>query len=159
MQKIALLAATLMISACAAPTGSRQAPPLVLPDLAGRSVDLAASRGKPALVVFWATWCDSCREEMPALEAVFRRSGGRFSVIAPSLDEDPAKVPAFAREHRLTFPVLLANRPASNAWGVRMLPTSFLVGPDGAIVRRWVGPLDVRAVENDIVALLDRRPS
>ncbi|UPT76035.1 MAG: TlpA family protein disulfide reductase [Elusimicrobiota bacterium] len=54
---------------------------------------MAASRGKPVLVVFWATWCDSCREEMPALEKLSGRANGRFVVLAPSLDEDPAKVP------------------------------------------------------------------
>ncbi len=159
MRRLLPLAVIALILAGCSPAGDRRAPPLVLTGLDGRPVDLAAARGKPALVVFWATWCDSCREEMPALEAIFRRSGGRLAVIAPSLDEDPKKVPLFVRAHGLTFPVPLAGRAESNAWGVRMLPTTFLVGSDGMIVRRWIGPLDVRAVENDIVALLDRRPS
>ena len=147
-------------AACGAPAGSRLAPELILPDLAGKSIALTAYRGKPVLVNFWATWCDSCREEMPALETLSRRSGGRFSVIGVSLDDDAATaVPPFARKYKLTFPLFAADRKSIDAWAVRGLPTSFLIDADGRIARRWVGALDERAVENDILAMLNRRPS
>ncbi len=154
---IAVLA--LGLAACGGPAGSRQAPDLVLPDLAGKTVSLSDYRGKPVLINFWATWCDTCREEMPALEGLFRRSGGRFSVIGVSLDENAlSAVPPFAKKHALTFPLLIADRKVSAGYAVRGLPTAYLIDAEGRIARRWVGALDVRAVENDILALLDRRP-
>lgn len=154
-----LLPILLLLAACGSPTGSREAPELVLPDLGGKTVSLAAYRGKPVLVNFWATWCDSCRQEMPALEALSRRSGGRFTVIGVSLDEDAAAVPPFARKYQLSFPLMIADRKVAAAYAVRGLPTAYLIDADGRIARRWVGALDVPAVENDILALLNRRPS
>jgi peroxiredoxin len=158
MNKLLLALLVLVPAACGAPAGSRQAPDLVLPDLAGKTVSLAAYRGKPVLVNFWATWCPSCREEMPALEGLFRRSGGKFSVIGVSMDENLAAVPPFVKEHAVTFPILLADQKVSADYAVRGLPTAYLIDADGRISRRWVGALDVPAVENDILALLNRRP-
>lgn len=143
------------LAACGTPAGSRQAPEFVLLDLTGRTVSLSSFRGKPVLVNFWATWCGTCRVEMPDLEALFRRSGGRFSVIGLSMDENAeTAVPPFVKEHQLTFPMLIADRKASAAYAVRGLPAAFLIDGEGRIARRWVGPLDVRAVENDILTLL-----
>ena len=160
MNRQLIVAALLLLAACGSPAGSRQAPEFTLPDLAGRTVSLASYRGKPVLVNFWATWCDSCREEMPALEDLYRRSGDKFSVIGVSLDDDAAKaVPPFAKGHGLTFPLLIADQKIIAGYAVRGLPTAYLIDAEGRIARRWVGALDVRAVENDILALLKRRPS
>ncbi len=159
MKHLTLTVLALALAACGAPAGSRQAPELSLPDLSGKTVSLSALRGKPVLVNFWATWCDSCREEMPALEELSRRSGGRFSVIGVSLDEEAAAVPAFAKQHKLTFPLMIADRAAVAGYAVRGLPATFLIDAEGRIVRRWVGPLDFKAVENDILTLINRRPS
>lgn len=157
-----LLAAALfaVLTACA-DTGSRQAPELSLPDLGGRLVTLSESRGRVVLLNFWATWCDSCREEVPALAALNRRLAGKpFTLLSVSLDEDAAKaVPPFAQKHGVNYPVLAADGKTLGRWGVRGLPATFLIGPDGAVVKRWLGPIDASAVENDILALLDRRPS
>lgn len=154
---IAVLA--LALAACGAPAGSRQAPELALPDLQGKTVSLSALRGKPVLVNFWATWCDACREEMPALEEMHRGSGGKFAVLGVSLDEEAAAVPAFAKKHKLTFPLMIADRAAVAGYAVRGLPATFLIDAEGRIARRWVGPLDFKAVENDILTLINRRPS
>lgn len=151
----------LTLASCGAPAGSRRAPALSLKDLSGKTVDLADYRGKPVLLNFWATWCDSCREEMPALEDLNRRRAAEgVVVLGVSLDEDAASVvPPFVREHGLTFPILIADRGVVSGYAVRGLPTAYLIDADGLISRRWVGPLDVPAVENDILALLNRRPS
>jgi peroxiredoxin len=154
-----IVAVAVLLAACGSPVGSRQAPAIVLPDPSGKIVSLESFRGKPVLVNFWATWCPSCREEMPALEDLFRRSGEKFSIIGVSLDDDPKTVPPFARKYGLTFPLPIADRKVALAYAVRDLPATYLIDADGRIVRRWVGALDVRAVENDILALLKRSPS
>ena len=147
------------MAACGAPSGSRQAPELILPDLAGKTVNLATLRGKPVLINFWATWCDTCRAEMPDIQDLFRRNGGRFSVIGVSMDDNAyTSVPPFLKEHKITFPILIADRKVSAGYAVRGLPTAYLIDAEVRIARRWVGALDVRAAENDILALLDRRP-
>ena len=160
MTKLTFAVLVLGLAACGTPAGSRQAPEFVLPDLAGKTVSLSTFRGKPVLVNFWATWCESCREKMPALEDLYRRRAAEGVVIlGVSIDEEASAVPPFVKEHKLTYPILIADRKAVSDYSVRGLPTSFLIDAEGRITRRWVGALDVRAVENDILALLNRKPS
>lgn len=159
MTRLILAVVVLGLAACGAPSGSRQAPELILPDLAGKTVDLTSFRGKPVLVSFWATWCDTCKAEMPDVERLYRRSGGKYSVIGVSMDENASViVPPFLKEYRVTFPILVANSKVANSYAVRGLPTAYLIDAEGRIARRWVGALDAVAAENDILALLNRRP-
>ena len=156
MNKLILAVLVVGLAACGEPAGSRKAPDLVLPDLAGKTVALASFRGKPVLLNFWATWCDTCREEMPDLEALHGRLSPKGVVIlGVSMDENAyTAVPPFLKEHKITFPIVIADRKASASYAVRGLPAAFLIDPEGRIARRWVGKLDVRAAENDILALL-----
>lgn len=161
VNKFLLALAVFSLSACGAPAGSRQAPELVLPDLAGKTVSLASYKGKPVLINFWATWCDTCKAEMPEIEALHQRISAKGAVLlGVSMDDDAYKVvPPFLKEHKITFPILIADRKVSASYAVRGLPTAYLIDAEGRISRRWVGALDVRAAENDILALLNRRPS
>lgn len=157
--KNALFLSLLALAACS-DTGSRAAPELSLPSLSGGTVTLAQQRGKVVLLNFWATWCGSCKEELPALNSIDAKLKGRpFILLSVSLDEDAARVvPPFAARHGVKYPVLAADMAVLSRWGVRGLPATFLIGPDGGIVKRWLGPIDAATVENDILALLDRRP-
>lgn len=155
-----LLAAAASLAACGGGGADRAAPDFTLPSVSGKPVSLSGQKGHVVLLNFWATWCDSCKEELPSLRALEKRDGGRFVLLAVSVDDAPAKtVPPFAAAHGLDFPILYADRAVVDAYAVRALPTSYLIAPDGTIVRRYVGPIDPDAVENDIVSLLKRRPS
>ncbi|HXT01204.1 MAG TPA: TlpA disulfide reductase family protein [Elusimicrobiota bacterium] len=156
---LAVLAAS-ALSGCGA-VESNSAPDFSLASRDGGTVTLSGQKGRVVLVNFWATWCASCREELPLLQALQRSRGGdRFELLAVSVDDDPAKaVPPFAARRKLDFPILYGDRKTMDEYAVRELPTSYLIGPDGSIVRRYVGPLDARLVENDILSLLNRRPS
>ncbi len=157
---LASLAAALL-GGCGAGDASGAAPDFSLSAPDGRSTRLSSKKGRVVVLNFWATWCDSCKEELPVLQELQKRSAdGRFDLLAVSVDDDPAKVvPPFASAHGLNFPLLYADRKTMDAYAVRMLPTTFLIAPDGTIARRYVGPLDARAIENDILQLLNRRPS
>ena len=75
------------------------------------------------------------------------------------MDENAAvAVPPFLKEYKVTFPILITDQKVSNSYAVRGLPTAYLIDAEGRIVRRWVGALDAVAAENDILALLNRRP-
>jgi len=157
---LALLAA-FALAGCGAGAASNAAPDFSLASRDGKTVTLSGQKGRVVLVNFWATWCDSCKEELPLLQQLQRAQGGdRFELLAVSVDDDPAKaVPPFAAKRGLDFPILYGDRKTMDEYAVRELPTSYLIGPDGSIVRRYVGPLDARLVENDILSLLNRRPS
>jgi thiol-disulfide isomerase/thioredoxin len=141
--RIALLAALAALAACAAQrplprAASRIGQPIELSarDLQGREVDVAADAGVVRLVDFWATWCEPCREQLPALERMRRELGPRgLSVYAVSFDEDPAQIPRFLEAMPVGFRVLWDRGGA--AWATRYdlsrLPTTLLVDRRGII--------------------------
>jgi thiol-disulfide isomerase/thioredoxin len=119
-------------------------PALVLNDPAGRSHALADYRGQVLLINFWATWCEPCREEMPSMQRLKERLAGQpLAVLAVNYGESRQKVGEFVRRLGVELPVLLdPGQQAARAWKVRVLPASFLVGPDGRVRYAVVGEID-----------------
>ncbi len=141
--RIALLVAAVALAAC---TAHRPAPraaakvgrPIVLaaPDLAGNPVDVAADRGRVRVVDFWATWCEPCRDEMPALDRLWREKAAQgLSVYAVSFDEDRSQIPTFLAQVPVGFPVLWdkGGDRWSGAYDVNRLPTMLVVDRRGVI--------------------------
>ena len=124
-------------------TGGRT-PALALDDLEGRPHSLEAQRGKVVLINFWATWCEPCREEMPGIDRLLRSMQGRpFAVLAVNLAEPPSRIRSYLEKMPVGFPVLLDRDTAvAKAWKARILPATYLVGPDGKIRYSYVGELD-----------------
>ena len=127
-------------------------PPLQLKDGQGKDHDLAGYRGKVVLVNFWATWCEPCRDEMLSLEELQERLKGRpFAVLAVNMEESDAKVTRFLQSALLQKDSLtvLYDRfgKAAKDWKARLLPVSFLVGPDGRIHSTLLGAADWTAPE------------
>jgi peroxiredoxin len=119
-----------------------EAPAFSLRDLSGRTVALGDFRGRLVLVNFFATWCVPCREEMPALERLYRRYRDQgLVVLALSVRESAGEVGAFVQEFGLSFPVLLdGEAEAASRFGVRPIPATYLVGEDGTLRWRALGP-------------------
>jgi len=120
------------------------APELVLQALDGPAHRLADYRGRVVLVNFWATWCEPCRDEMPSMQRLKEKLAGRpFAVLAVNLDEPEARIRTFLSRMKVDFTVLLdPGRAAAKSWNARILPASYLVGPDGRIRYSVVGELD-----------------
>jgi peroxiredoxin len=141
--------------------GGKTAPPLALKDIHGGEHDLSRYRGKVVLVNFWATWCEPCRYEMPSMQRLKAKLADKsFELLAVNVDEPEARVRRFVEETRFDLPVLLdVNKRVTRAWGVRVMPTTFLVGPDGRIRYRAVGDLDWSSspVISTILQLLTER--
>jgi len=115
------------------------APTLVLPDMDGKTVDLAAYRGKVVLVNFWATWCPPCRKEFPSLGRVRKLFKPlEFEVIAVNVGEDLETVFSFAGSP--DFPVLFdRDSQAMARWPVKGLPTTMVIDRQGRLALRAVG--------------------
>ena len=96
------------------------------------------------LVNFWASWCEPCRNEAPALEDFHRAHPNRFTVLGINLDDNTDDASAFVEEYGLTYPQLRDGdgRERRDAYGMTGFPESFLVDPEGriALIRR--GPVD-----------------
>jgi peroxiredoxin len=156
-----------VLAACAAqaselkPWSGGAAPALALADLAGRVHRLEDYRGRVVLINFWATWCEPCRAEMPAMNRRRASLAGRpFEVLAVNLAEPESRIRRFLEQTRLDFPILRdADSAASKAWRARVLPVSFLIGPDGRIRYQVIGEYDWEqaAARKAIAALLPRQ--
>ena len=131
-------------------SGPDAAPSYAYPSLTGELLSSDSLRGKVVLVNFWATWCAPCRAEMPVLEAMYQRHKEKgFVIVGLAVDQAPtASVAAFVRERGVTYPIAHVGREAELVFGgVRGYPTSFLIGRDGKVQNRVLGPIGAVSLE------------
>lgn len=96
-----------------------------LSDIQGAGVTLAAQQADAVLVHFFATWCEPCRDELPALNRLSQRGGSSLRIIAISVAEPGLRVQRFLQTLPVDFPVLLdGDRAVTKAWKISSLPTT-----------------------------------
>jgi peroxiredoxin len=136
--------------------GSR-APDFHAVDLAtGRATTLADYKGKVILLNIWATWCQPCRVEMPAIERLHKTLGGTdFQIVSVSIDADgDSVVSAFARDLGLTFQILHnQSGDIQQIYQTTGVPESFVIDREGIFVKKvigaaeWDGPVNETLIE------------
>jgi len=135
-------------------------PPLSLRDLDGKEHRLEDYKGKIVVLNFWATWCDPCREEMPAMQRLQEKLAGKLAVLAVDYGEGPPRIKDFLKKVPVRFTVLLdRDTSAATAWKVKVLPTTLVIDPDQKVRYVAVGDVgwDTQAVEEQMRKLLPSR--
>lgn len=132
-----------------------QAPDFSLKTLKGTSVSLHEYHGRFVLLNMWASWCGPCRNEAGELRKINQRFPANELVILginmTSQEISLSKVRDFVRQYRILFPVLLDKKgKVMDRYGVKVLPTSFLIGRDGSVIRQFRGPVSVQEITNAI---------
>ena len=124
------------------PAGTPQPRDFVVSLVTGERFRLGDHRGSVAVINFWATWCEPCREEMPALERLWRQQREQSVVVlAISTDVDPTVVAQFVSRQRYTFPIGLdARGELARQFGTRALPTTAIIDRDGYLSAFAFGP-------------------
>ena len=137
-----------------------QAPDFQLEDMDGEKYSLQSYRGKVVILNFWATWCPPCRREIPSMEALYQAFRDEaFAILAINEWETEDHVFAFMGQLPVepSFPILLdLDSEVATSFGVKGLPTTLLLDPQGRIVYRAVGgrDFDHPEVKKTIRALL-----
>lgn len=100
------------------------------------TTSLADYRGKVVLLNFWASWCDPCKAESPAIERAYRRYKDKgFVVLGAGVDDLTGDAQAFARRYKLTYPMVkYGSENATKDFGTRYMPESFVIDRRGRIV-------------------------
>lgn len=139
MKSFFLSLAVLALFPYAQSFAAENAPEFALKDLNGRFHSLTAKRGSVIVLNFWATWCPPCREEIPVLNEIHSRYGGRgVVVLGISADPSAEKIKAFMEETPIKYPVLLdPGAKVSKLYRVSSIPTTFIVDKSGSILRRY----------------------
>jgi thiol-disulfide isomerase/thioredoxin len=149
---LALIAALAALAGCAglggddvsviAPDERVPAPAFRVDALDGSGeIALADYAGKPVAVNFWASWCEPCEREMPALVEFARETPG-VVVLGVATTDEPSASRAFAREHEVDFPLGVDRRGSTAAtFGVGGLPATVFVDEEGRVAQTAFGEL------------------
>ncbi len=168
---IALLGAVLAVLAfvplARAPAGDagaligRPAPVIEASDLSGRTWTLADGRDRVTWVNLWATSCEPCRTELPAMERLSEAYGDKLLILGLDRGEAADGVADFASRYGVTYPVLLD--PAlvnSNRWSLDPgMPRHWFIDASGAVVREIIGPLEPARMVGILEELIGPLPS
>lgn len=126
----------------ASPLIGKPAPPIVGTTLTGEKYRLADHRGSWVVVNFFASWCVACRQEHPELDAFSKQHAGAgdASVVSVVFDDTESNVRRFFEEMGGDWPVVISGADdAIIEYGVRGVPESFVVSPEGRVVERFIG--------------------
>ena len=122
------------------------APELELVDLEGNawSTADAAAAGRRVWVNFWATSCEPCRTEMPAMQRLAEAYEDELLVLGVNWGEERGGVEDFVERYGVSYPVLLdPGLEAYYRWAANDgLPRHYFIGAEGTVLREIVGPLD-----------------
>ncbi len=106
----------------------------------GKAVQASQFKGRYVLIHYWATWCDTCKDDMKVIQSLLAKYGKQFMPIGVNLDAEQAKVAEFLKESRLPWPQIyeeggLDSRPAVDL-GILSVPTMILLDEQGEVINR-----------------------
>jgi peroxiredoxin len=111
------------------------APDFSVRDLDGKPAKLSDYKGKVILLNFWASWCEPCLSEMPALERMYAKLRDKgFAVVAVGMDDTPTALKEFKDRLGLSFPILVDSSGQTKMYKVHGFPESFIIDRSGKLV-------------------------
>ncbi|MBD7936020.1 MULTISPECIES: thiol-disulfide oxidoreductase ResA [Cytobacillus] len=121
----------------------KEAPDFVLVDMDGKEHQLSDYKGQGVFLNFWGTWCKPCEKEMPFINNQYEQFKNQgVQTIAVNISESNLAVNKFIERHGMTFPVVIdKNEDVKAAYGIGPLPATFLINPEGEVVKYHTGTL------------------
>jgi cytochrome c biogenesis protein CcmG, thiol:disulfide interchange protein DsbE len=131
------------------------APVFTLPTLSGGELALEDLQGQPVVLTFWASWCTTCKADVPKLQRVVDDWSSRgVAVVGVVIEDSRSAATAAAQEAGLRYPSVYDGDGATrDAYGVLGTPETFLLDADGVVAARWVGPLPEHELDLQLAAV------
>lgn len=126
------------------------------PGQTGQKVHLADLKGKPVVVNFWASWCDSCTMEMPTLQHAYEQYAAKGIVfVGLAYDDTAHNGMPFLQKYGITYPSGPdASGEISVAYGVTGVPETVFIGRDGKIVSKIPAAVDDSSLASGLAGIL-----
>ena len=120
-------------------------------------VNLKDFSGRFVLLNFWATWCSPCLKEMPDFEEVYQQIGQeKLVVLAIGMGEDTLKISKFTEKYGFSYPLVADPKmEITNLYGVKNIPVTYLIDPEGLVLGRALGIRDWASP--DLLAFINSR--
>jgi cytochrome c biogenesis protein CcdA/cytochrome oxidase Cu insertion factor (SCO1/SenC/PrrC family) len=144
------------------PTPAATAPGFSLPGAAATDpapVSLAALRGRPVVVNFFASWCTACQAEAAVIQAAARRYAGHVAFVGVDVNDSQPSVRAYIARYHLSYTVGFdQSGSVAAAYGVTGLPTTVFVSPSGQIVARHLGRISPSGLDHQLAQMRTQTP-
>jgi len=149
-----LLNFVFLVGAVGCPDSGKPADDFTLqPVEGGKAISLSQLKGKPTLVVFWATWCPPCKREIPVLKEIYVKYGKKLNMVGVAINykQTQQEVANFSRANGLQYTILWdAENKAADNYCVSGIPTVVLVDPQGIVQYRG------NQITDQLTGLLER---
>ena len=126
------------------PSKIKDAPPFSLKNLDGTFTNLAALRGKPVILFFWGSWCESCKEDMLLLQKFAEGKKNHVSIFTIAVDgEREKRIRQIVDKLKITLPVLMILKEnVIDTYEIRMVPMVAVINQDGSLMGKIIGQRD-----------------
>lgn len=111
-------------------------------DLDGNKLEMSELKGRVIFLNLWATWCGPCRVEMPSIQNLYNsvdKDKIAFVILSLDQEEQKAKIAEFISSREFTFPVYQPASPLPKQLRVHVIPTTFIISPDGKVKSKKTG--------------------
>jgi peroxiredoxin len=138
------------------PKAGDKAPSFTVKGLDGNGLKLDDLKGKAVVLNFWGTFCEPCRDEMPALQKQAEKwASSGLAVIGMNLGENAVTVKSFVDQYKIRFPIYLdEDESIRKRYGVMYYPTTYFIKPDGTVYEIKVGEMDEAFIDRTVTGLL-----
>ncbi len=111
-------------------------------DANGKMWRLSDLRGKVVFLNFWATWCTTCKAEMPLKEDLYKRMQGKpFQMLGVLFRDDPENLESYFKTYTVSIPTLISpDDEAGKLYGITGVPETFIIDKEGIVREKVVGP-------------------
>ena len=155
---VAIVVATILAFApvSAAISIGSKAPSFKVTTIEGKSMGLADLMGKPSVIVFWATWCPHCRNELPTIQKLYGDLGSKgVNFIGISLDTDTAAAKRLVNADKVAFPIAIVSPGCelARSYGITGIPTVFILDKDGIVKAMYAGEAGESTIRGELAKL------